>query len=235
MLRIVDLCAGYGPLPVLRHVSLEVREGEVVCLVGANGAGKTTLLRAVSGVVRPQSGEVWFQGRSLVGLSPAAVVRLGVSHVPEGRHLFPELTVRDNLLLGAASLPEACRRVQDTLQSVYALFPRLRERERQRAGTLSGGEQQMLAVGRALMARPRLLLVDEPSLGLAPVVAKSVFRALVEINRQGTTVLLVEQDLRSSLRMAHRGYVLENGRVVRSGTGRELLEDPQVRAAYLGV
>jgi len=214
---------------------LEVRVGELVALVGANGAGKTTLLRVVSGLLPAEAGALWWGDRRLNGLSPAAIVRLGISHVPEGRHIFPDLTVADNLRLGAAMLPQAWPRLRESLDWVCELFPRLRERLDQRAGTLSGGEQQMLAIARSLMSRPTLLLVDEPSLGLAPIVARQVFRTLEQVNREGVAVLLVEQDVRTSLRMAHRGYVLENGRIVRTGSGPELLHDPGIRTAYLGL
>jgi len=234
-LRVVDVYAGYGPLRVLWGVSLEVRVGELVALVGANGAGKTTLLRVVSGLLPAEAGALWWGDRRLNGLSPAAIVRLGISHVPEGRHIFPDLTVADNLRLGAAMLPQAWPRLRESLDWVCELFPRLRERLDQRAGTLSGGEQQMLAIARSLMSRPTLLLVDEPSLGLAPIVARQVFRTLEQVNREGVAVLLVEQDVRTSLRMAHRGYVLENGRIVRTGSGPELLHDPGIRTAYLGL
>lgn len=235
MLRVVDVYAGYGPVRVLWGVSLEVHAGELVALVGANGAGKTTLLRVVSGLLPPEAGALWWGDRRLDGLSPAAIVRLGISHVPEGRHIFPDLTVADNLRLGAAMLPHAWARLPESLDWVYGLFPRLCERLNQRAGTLSGGEQQMLAIARGLMARPHLLLVDEPSLGLAPIIVRQVFRALEAVNREGVAVLLVEQDVRASLRMAHRAYVLENGRIVRSGSGGELLHDPLIRTAYLGL
>jgi len=234
-LRVVDVYAGYGPLRVLWGVSLEVRVGELVALVGANGAGKTTLLRVVSGLLPAEAGALWWGDRRLNGLSPAAIVRLGISHVPEGRHIFPDLTVADNLRLGAAMLPQAWPRLRESLDWVCELFPRLRERLDQRAGTLSGGEQQMLAIARSLMSRPTLLLVDEPSLGLAPIVARQVFRTLEQVNREGVAVLLVEQDVRTSLRMAHRGYVLENGRIVRTGSGPELLHDLGIRTAYLGL
>ncbi|MDQ7828767.1 MAG: ABC transporter ATP-binding protein [Armatimonadota bacterium] len=228
------MSAGYGPVRVLWDVTLRVAPGEIVALVGANGAGKTTLLRAITGLVRA-SGVIRVGGTVVTHRSPAAIARLGVAHVPEGRHLFPQMTVRDHLELGAAFVPGAWDAREQTLAWVHALFPRLRERAAQPAGTMSGGEQQMLAIARALMARPRLLLVDEPSLGLAPVLVQAVFQALREINRHGVTILLVEQNVRQTLVMAHRGYVLENGRVVLEGTGRELLENPHVQQAYLGL
>ncbi|MGH7908990.1 MAG: ABC transporter ATP-binding protein [Thermodesulfobacteriota bacterium] len=234
LLQVEGLRAGYGPVQVLWDVHLHVDRGEIVCLVGANGAGKTTLLRALTGVLRP-AGTVVFDGWAIAGRGTAAIARSGVAHVPEGRQLFPLMPVREHLELGAAFIPGAWDRRAETLQQVYALFPRLRERERQAAGTMSGGEQQMVAIGRALMARPKMLLVDEPSLGLAPVLVQAVFAALAEINRTGVTVLLVEQNVRQTLQMAHRGYVLENGRIVLEGSGRELMGNQHVRTAYLGL
>lgn len=234
LLRVERLRARYGRVQVLWDVELHVDPGEILCLVGANGAGKTTLLRALTGVVRPE-GRVAFQGRPISGLGPATIARLGIAHIPEGRQLFPAMTVVEHLELGAAFAPGAWEHRSETLGGIYSLFPRLRERQRQLAGTLSGGEQQMLAVARALMARPKLLLVDEPSLGLAPVLAQALFSTLREINRQGMTILLVEQNVRQTLLMAHRGYVLENGRIVMQGTGQELLESEHVKVAYLGL
>lgn len=221
-------------MQVLWEVGFRVDRGEIVCLVGANGAGKTTLLRAITAVVRP-TGSVRFEGRPIGGLSTASVARLGIAHVPEGRHLFPAMTVREHLDLGAGFVPGAWDRRGETLESVFSLFPRLRERQGQLAGTMSGGEQQMLAVARALMARPKLLLVDEPSLGLAPVLVQALFASLREINRAGMTVLLVEQNVRQTLQMAHRGYVLENGRITLAGTGADLLNNEHVKVAYLGL
>ncbi|HEY3247121.1 MAG TPA: ABC transporter ATP-binding protein [bacterium] len=234
LLQVDGLSAGYGDIQVLWDVSLRVNAGEIVCLVGANGAGKTTLLRALTGVVRPQ-GRIAFGGRPIAGRGTAAIARLGIAHVPEGRQLFPAMSTRDHLELGAAFVPGAWERRTETLEDVFALFPRLAERQHQLAGTLSGGEQQMLALGRALMARPVLLMVDEPSLGLAPVLVQSLFAALRRINERGVTVLLVEQNVRQTLRMAHRGYVLENGRIVLEGSGRELLRNEHVKVAYLGL
>jgi len=219
---------------VLTGVGFHVRAGEIVCLVGANGAGKTTLLRAITGIVRAE-GRVLLDGRPITGLSTAAIARLGVAHIPEGRQLFPAMTVLEHLDLGAAFVPEAWAHRAEGLDAVFSLFPRLRERRHQRAGTLSGGEQQMVAVARALMARPRLLLVDEPSLGLAPVLVQSLFSALREINRRGVTILLVEQNVRQTLQMAHRGYVLEQGRIALEGSGAELLRNEHVKVAYLGL
>ena len=234
ILSVESLRAGYARVQVLWEVGFHVDRGEIVCLVGANGAGKTTLLRAVTGVVRPM-GSVQFEGRAIAGLSTASVARLGIAHVPEGRHLFPAMTVLEHLELGAGFVPGAWDQRSATLESVFGLFPRLRERQRQLAGTMSGGEQQMLAVARALMARPKLLLVDEPSLGLAPVLVQALFGALREINRAGMTILLVEQNVRQTLQMAHRGYVLENGRITLAGTGADLLNNDHVKVAYLGL
>ena len=234
LLAIEGLQAGYGRIQVLWDVALRVQPGEIVCLVGANGAGKTTLLRAITGVVRP-AGRVSVAGRSVAGMGPAAIARLGIAHVPEGRQLFPTMTVAEHLELGAAFIPGAWDRRAETLNRVFTLFPRLAERRTQAAGTMSGGEQQMVAVARALMSRPRLLLVDEPSLGLAPVLVQALFAALREINRAGVTILLVEQNVRQTLQMAHRGYVLENGRIALAGSGRDLLSNAHVKVAYLGL
>ncbi|MEW6274517.1 MAG: ABC transporter ATP-binding protein [Bacillota bacterium] len=235
LLTVENLAGGYGPLQVLWDLNLRVEEGEVVSLIGANGAGKTTTLRLISGLQRPFKGTVAFRGRPLAGCSAAEIARLGISHVPEGRKLFPRMTVKENLELGASYFPAAWRERNLTRDYLYGLFPRLREREQQLAGTLSGGEQQMLAIARALMAKPQLLLVDEPSLGLAPAVVAAVFKSLREVNKQGVAILLVEQDVQRSLVLAHRGYVLENGRIVGEGTGAELLADERVRKAYLAL
>jgi len=232
LLRLDGVEAGYGDLTAITGVSLEVREREAVSLIGSNGAGKTTTLRAISGLLPLRAGRIEFEGTRLDGLRSAEIVARGIAHVPEGRQLFPSLTVRDNLELGAGASNRAGR--ADTLELVFTLFPRLRERERQRAGTLSGGEQQMLAIARALMARPRLLLLDEPSMGLAPVLVEQIFTTIDSINRQGTTILLVEQNAAMALSIAHRGYVLETGAVVLSGTAGQLAENAEVRRAYLG-
>jgi len=235
-LEVRGLRAGYGKITVLWDVDLDVAAGEFVTIIGANGAGKTTLMRAVSGLVPVRSGTVRAFGKvSLAGLSPARIVREGIGHVPEGRQLFPLMTVHENLESGAEYLARARPRANRNRAFVYELFPRLAEREHQLAGTLSGGERQMLAIGRALMSDPRLLLVDEPSLGLAPALAKTVFQALRHINQEGVTIVLVEQNVQQSLRIADRAYVLENGEVRKEGTGRELLGDPEVRAAYLSM
>ncbi|GAA5512706.1 high-affinity branched-chain amino acid transport ATP-binding protein LivF [Deinococcus carri] len=234
-LVIEHLAAGYGKVQVLWDVSLHARPGEFVAVIGANGAGKTTTLRAVSGVVKPSGGRILLGGQDITRATPPQIVALGLGHVPEGRELFPLMTVRENLELGAAMRPEARAMQAQTLEHVYTLFPRLRERQGQLAGTLSGGEQQMVALGRALMARPRVLVVDEPSLGLSPLMTQTVFGALRAVNAEGVTVLLVEQNVGLSLRLADRAYVLENGQVVNEGTGAALLADPRVREAYLAL
>ncbi len=231
-LREVDV--SYGDLPALRGVSLTAAAGEILSVVGANGAGKTTLLRAISGLLRPQAGEILLEGARIHRLPSHAVVERGVMQVPEGRKIFPGLTVRENLDLGAYTPPARSRR-RESLDRVRALFPVLAERAGQTAGTMSGGQQQMLAIGRALMACPRLLMLDEPSLGLAPMVVQEIFRIIAEINRAGTTVLLVEQNTRQALALAARSYVLENGQVVLAGSGRELSGNEHVKRAYLGM
>ena len=233
VLTLDGLTAGYNGSPVLRDVSLTVRPGEVVALLGANGAGKTTTLRTIVGVLKPMRGRVLFGGDDLAGQSVDARARQGVAHVPEGRGTFGRMTTEENLQLGAMSRRDRAG-IADDIERVYAYFPRLKERRAQQAGTLSGGEQQMLAIGRALMSRPRLLLLDEPSLGLAPLIARQIFDAIRTLNRQdGLTVLIVEQNANHALRLAHRGYVMVNGQITLSGPGRELLANPEVRAAYL--
>jgi len=233
VLRLEGLRAAYGPVEALRGIDLEVRAGELVCLLGANGAGKSSALRAISGLVRPTAGRILLDGRDIAGLEPAAVLAAGVAHCPEGRRVFPYLTVEENLDMGAYVRRDRAAIASD-LERVCAHFPILGERRRQPAGTLSGGEQQMLAIGRALMARPRLILFDEPSLGLAPTIVETTFAIIADIRRQGTTVLMVEQNAYLALRMADRGYVMETGRIVLSGTARDLLADDHVRRAYLG-
>jgi branched-chain amino acid transport system ATP-binding protein len=233
VLRLEGVEAGYGDVVAVRAVSLEVRAGEIVALIGANGAGKTTTLRAISGLLPVRRGRVELDGRPIGGQGPAAIVAAGVAHVPEGRQLFPTMTVLENLELGARTRESRTRRA-DTLARVFELFPRLSERTRQLAATLSGGEQQMVAIGRALMARPRLLMLDEPSLGLAPVVVSAIFANLVAINRAGITVLLVEQNVLRALRLSHRAYVLENGTITLSGPSDTLLADERIKRAYLG-
>ncbi|HET7344003.1 MAG TPA: ABC transporter ATP-binding protein [Methylomirabilota bacterium] len=234
LLELVGVDVAYGDLPALRGVDLVVEAGETLSVVGANGAGKTTLLRTISGLLRPRRGEVRFAGERIDRLPCHRVVERGVVHVPEGRKIFPSLTVRENLELGSYTRAARARRAEG-LERALALFPRLRERAGQAAGTLSGGEQQMLAIGRALMGHPTLLMLDEPSLGLAPLVVAEIFRTIAEINRAGTTVLLVEQNTRQALALSRRGYVLENGRVVLVGSGAELLGNEHVKRAYLGM
>ena len=231
MLRLESLSFAYGDAQVLDSVSLEVGKGEIVALVGANGAGKTTLLRNVSRLLKPGAGKLLLDGEDLIPLRAHQVVRRGLIHVPEGRRIFPEMTVRENLRLG--SFTTRADRARN-LERAFALFPRLLEREGQLGGTLSGGEQQMLALARGLMGNPRLLLLDEPSLGLAPIIVKQIFDTIVAINQQGISILLVEQNVYQSLHIAQRAYVLERGRVVLSGAGQALLENPEVKKAFLG-
>ena len=234
MLAIEHLDAGYGDVQVLWDVSLEVRPGEVVALIGANGAGKSTLLWTISGLLPPRSGSTRLTGRRIDGLSPSAVVGLGVTQVPQGRRLFPGLTVEENLLQGAYHRRDGGA-INEDLEFVLALFPRMRERLRQPAGSLSGGEQQMCAVGRGLMARPKLLMVDELSLGLAPIVVEAIYEAVTKVRERGMTVFIVEQDVQLALEQADRGYVLDVGRIVMSGPARELMADPHIKQAYLGI
>jgi branched-chain amino acid transport system ATP-binding protein len=234
LLELSGVDVAYGDLPALSGVDLAVEAGETLSVVGANGAGKTTMLRTISGLLRPRRGEVRFAGERIDRLACHRIVERGVVHVPEGRKIFPSLTVRENLELGSYTRAARARRAE-SLAHVLALFPRLREREAQAAGTLSGGEQQMLAIGRALMTRPRLLMLDEPSLGLAPIIVKEIFSTIATINRDGITVLLVEQNTRQALALSRRGYVLENGRVALVGTGAELLGNEHVKRAYLGM
>ena len=234
LLELRGVEVAYGDLPALRGVSVSLEAGETLSVVGANGAGKTTMLRAISGLMRPRAGQILLDGERLDRLPSHGIVERGVVQVPEGRKIFPSLTVLENLELGSYVRAAKARR-REGLEQVFGLFPRLEERVRQAAGTMSGGEQQMLAIGRALMARPRVLMLDEPSLGLAPIVVKEIFRILGEINRLGTTVLLVEQNTRQALALSRRGYVLENGRVVLEGSGAELLGNEHVRRAYLGM
>jgi branched-chain amino acid transport system ATP-binding protein len=233
MLAIEKLQVAYGKVQALWDVTLEVPDGEIVALVGANGAGKTTLLKTVSGLLRKQSGSITHDGKHIEDASPPDIVRYGVVHVPEGRKLFPEMTVIDNLLMGAFTVPQSER--PKRLERVFSVFPVLRERQKQIAGTLSGGEQQMVAIGRGMMAGPKLLMLDEPSLGLAPILVEEVFRVITEINRLGVTVLLVEQNTQHALTLAHRGFVMELGRIALSGSGNELLANSNVRKAYLGL
>jgi branched-chain amino acid transport system ATP-binding protein len=232
-LEVENLIVSYGKRRAVDGISLTVGAGEIVTLLGANGSGKSTMLRAISGLVRPRSGRVVYEGHDLTRAAPDAVVATGVGHVPEGREVFAEFTVLENLLVGAHLAPRT--EIAERLEAAFTVFPRLRERQRQTASTLSGGEQQMLAIARALMGRPRLLLLDEPSLGLAPMLSREIFRVIRRINASGVTVLLVEQNARRALALAARGYVLETGRVAVAGTSAELIADPRIRAAYLGL
>jgi branched-chain amino acid transport system ATP-binding protein len=233
LLTVTNLEVCYGVISALQDVSLQIAQGEIVTLIGANGAGKTTLLRTVSGLIRQSRGTIRFDDVDVSTMRPHEIVRLGMSHVPEGRQVFPAHTVRENLILGAYQDNDHAR-VRRNLDRVYSLFPVLAERREQRAGTLSGGEQQMLAIGRALMARPKLLLLDEPSLGLAPLIVRKIFEIIREIAASGTTVFLVEQNAHMALAIAHRAYVLQTGRVIKSDDAKKLLEDPDVKKAYLG-
>ncbi|MCY7022597.1 ABC transporter ATP-binding protein [Streptococcus sanguinis] len=233
MLKVENLSVHYGMIQAVRDVSFEVNEGEVVSLIGANGAGKTTILRTISGLVRPSAGEIEFVGNEIQKVPAQKIVAAGLSQVPEGRHVFPGLTVLENLEMGAF-LKTNREENQANLKKVFSRFPRLEERKNQDAATLSGGEQQMLAMGRALMSTPKLLLLDEPSMGLAPIFIQEIFDIIQDIQRQGTTVLLIEQNANKALSIADRGYVLETGKIVLSGTGQELLASDEVRKAYLG-
>ena len=234
MLELRNIRTCYGGIEALKDISLTVGEGEIITLIGANGAGKSTTLMSVCGIVPPRSGEIRFLGRPIHGLSPDAIVALGISQVPEGRRIFPQLTVLENLDMGAF-LRKDRQEIRKDIEHIFTLFPILAERRRQGGGTLSGGEQQMLAISRALMARPRLLLLDEPSLGLAPLMVKLIFEILRKINEEGTTIFLVEQNAHMALRLAHRGYVMENGRITLEGPAAELLANDEVRRAYLGI
>jgi branched-chain amino acid transport system ATP-binding protein len=233
MLELSGIHSSYGPVKALQGIDLTVNAGEIVCLIGSNGAGKTTTLMTISGVLRPQAGAVTFEGLPITDLQPHRIVELGISHVPEGRRIFPRMSVFENLEMGAYSGNNGSFAAD--LERAFHLFPILRDRQKQMGGTLSGGEQQMLAIARALMANPKMLLLDEPSLGLAPIMVGLIFRTVQEINREGITVLLVEQNARAALRLSNRGYVLENGRIALQGTGAELLHDESVQRAYLGI
>lgn len=233
MLKIDDINVYYGNIHALKGVSLEVNEGEIVTLIGANGAGKSTLLKTISGLLKPKTGDLLFQGQSISGKAAQAIVKQGLSHVPEGRRVFANMSVEENLELGAY-LRKDKQGIREDFEKVYQLFPRLLERRKQLSGTLSGGEQQMLAMGRALMARPKLLLLDEPSMGLAPLLVKTIFRIIEEINQTGTTILLVEQNANMALSIADRAYVIETGKIVISGSSEELNQSDQIRMAYLG-
>jgi branched-chain amino acid transport system ATP-binding protein len=234
LLEINDLSVRYGEIEALRSVTIAVGEGNVVTLLGSNGAGKSTTLRAISGLVAPASGEILFEGRSIAGLGPEAIVRRGISHVPEGRRVFPGLSVRENIMLGASNRREATSAIRRKADEMFELFPDIRPFADALGWTLSGGQQQMVAVARGLMAKPRLLLLDEPSLGLAPVIVQAVFRIIAEIRRRGATVLLVEQNARMALKVADYGYVLETGRLALGGKPDDLLRDESIANAYLG-
>ena len=231
ILTVKDLTVHYGGIEAVKGISLEVREGEIVTLIGANGAGKSSTLRSIAGLVKPAGGEINFRGDNITGRDSAVIVKKGITLVPEGRRIFPDLTVLENLKVGAYLRNDD---ISGDIQWVYELFPRLKERSWQAGGTLSGGEQQMLAVGRALMARPKLIMMDEPSLGLAPLVVKDIFSIIKTINQQGVTILLIEQNANMALKVADKAYVMETGRITLSGTGSELLTNDAVRAAYLG-
>ena len=231
ILQIKDLQVSYGGIDAVRGISFNVHEGEIVTLIGANGAGKSSTLRAISGLVKPRGGSILLNGENITGLDPTAIVSKGLMMVPEGRKIFPNLTVLENLRIGAYLRKD---QLDEDIEMVYSYFPRLKERSWQPGGTLSGGEQQMLAVGRALMGRPKLLMMDEPSLGLAPIVVQGIFEIIRQIHEAGTTVLLIEQNANMALHVADRAYVIENGRISMEGTGKDLLEDENVKAAYLG-
>ncbi|UNL60945.1 ABC transporter ATP-binding protein [Limosilactobacillus mucosae] len=233
MLQVKDLSISYGAIQAVRHVDFEVKKGEIVTLIGANGAGKSTILKTISGIVKPQSGSIEYQNESLVGKKAPQIVAAGVSQVPEGRHVFPAMTVMENLQLGSY-LQKDRSQGEARLQEIYQMFPILKERQHQDAATLSGGEQQMLVMARAMMANPDLLLLDEPSMGLAPIYIQKVFEIIQKINAQGTTILLIEQNAHQALSIADRGYVIASGEIQLTGSGEKLLNDPQVKRAYLG-
>jgi branched-chain amino acid transport system ATP-binding protein len=233
MLKVNGIDVFYGNIHALKGVSLEINEGEIVTLIGANGAGKSTLLKTLSGLLKPKSGTIEYLGKSISGKAPQSIVKAGISHVPEGRRVFANMSVEENLELGAY-LRKDSKEIRKDIQSVYELFPRLQERRKQLSGTLSGGEQQMLAMGRAIMAKPKLLLLDEPSMGLAPLMVKTIFQIIEKINQDGTTILLVEQNANMALSVADRAYVIETGRVKISGTAAELQASEEIKKAYLG-
>jgi branched-chain amino acid transport system ATP-binding protein len=234
VLEIKNIDVFYGDVQVIWDVSFEVNKGEIVALIGANGAGKSTILKTISGILRPKKGEILFESKPIYKIDPFKLIELGIVHVPEGRRLFVEMTVEENLDMGSLK-GEAREKREETREMVFELLPRLRERRKQLAGTLSGGEQQMLAVARGLMAKPRLQMFDEPSLGLAPLLVREVFNTIKRINREGTTILIVEQNVKQTLLVANRGYVLEIGRIINQGTGELLLRDEHVKTAYLGI
>lgn len=234
MLRVEHVNAGYGDVQVLWDVTFHVAENEFVVLVGANGAGKSTIMRTISSMVQVDSGEIWFQNSRLDKIPPYMIVEQGIAHVPEGRQLFPEMTVLENLELGSLK-GEAKAKRKETIEWVFELFPRLKERQKQMAGTLSGGEQQMCAIGRGLMSKPKMIMFDEPSLGLSPLLTQEIFRLAMKIHDQGLTILMVEQNVKQTLAICDRAYVLENGRIVLEGKGKELLQNEQVKQAFLGI
>ncbi len=235
MLRIEGLVVDYGHVHAIRGIDLEVDTGEIVCLIGANGAGKTSTLNAVSGIVEKAGGSVFFKGEDITNVKAAEIVRRGISHVPEGRHVFPKMTVEENLILGTLARRKVSREfLSERKEAMYRLFPRLKERAGQMGGTLSGGEQQMLAIARGLMYDPEMIMLDEPSLGLAPIIVEEIFELILEIKKSGKTVLLIEQNANMALQISNRAYLLENGVIVRHGTGEELRSDDSIRKAYLG-
>ena len=233
MLKVENLVVSYGGIEALKGISLDVPEGKIVTLIGANGAGKSTLLRSIMGLVKPADGKITYDEKDITGLNSQKIVETGITLVPEGRRVFPNLTVLENLKIGAYMRNDK-EGIEKDIRWIYDMFPRLEERSWQMAGTLSGGEQQMLAVGRALMCRPKVLMMDEPSLGLAPLVIKDIFKIIQEINKQGMTILLIEQNANMALKIADIAYVLETGRITMTGSGKELLENPEIKAAYLG-
>jgi branched-chain amino acid transport system ATP-binding protein len=234
MLKVSGIDVYYGDLMALSNVGFEVSQGQIVSIIGSNGSGKSTIVRTISGLQRPKKGSVSFDGKEISRTSPSRIVELGVSQIPEGRQLFPDMTVRENLEMGA-QFPEVKKARPETMEQVFEHFPRLRERMNQKAGTLSGGEQQMLAIGRGLMSRPRLLMLDEPSLGLAPILVSTIFDIIRRINEEGATILLIEQNVYNALKLSDYAYVLENGRVALSGTSQELISNPHIRKTYLGL
>ena len=234
MLKVSEIDVYYGDMQALRNVSIDVNQGEVVSVIGSNGAGKSTLLKTVSGMLRPRSGSISLNGNEISQAPTSKIVENGISHVPEGRQIFPTMTVLENLEMGA-QFPRTRNVQRETIEQVFAYFPRLKERLQQKAGTLSGGEQQMLAMGRGLMSLPSLMMLDEPSLGLAPVLVSTIFEIIEQINRQGTAILLIEQNVFHSLKISDRGFVLENGEIALSGAGPQLLENPHIRKTYLGL
>ncbi len=234
MLKVREIDAYYGDMQALRNVSIDVNQGEIVSVIGSNGAGKSTLLKTVSGMLRPRTGSISLNGNEISRAPTSKIVENGISHVPEGRQIFPTMTVLENLEMGA-QFPRTRKVQRETIDQVFTYFPRLKERLEQKAGTLSGGEQQMLAMGRGLMSLPALMMLDEPSLGLAPVLVSTIFEIIEKINEQGTSILLIEQNVFHSLKISNRGYVLENGEIALSGAGQELLENPHIRKTYLGL